>query len=402
MIEIYTMRDNKRIQLSTLLQQGAERDATDRRDLVYAMLGILRYQGVLYSKPDYDDKIDVGMVFTKYTREMIQQEKSLDILSFKKRLPVDGSTASWVFNPKNMTKLGSRLLLSMQIKQGCGASGNLSPLVVTNKETYADKLELHGRTIDRVAQVVNLVPVMKRLVEPSVRWNEILNEGKRLAQDFQLLGFYHHTGDSAVVAILKTLAVDTFWTEGNLDSETDSSRLYHSFQRMQKSSWTPDRTAEASTANIGWAEDSLFEFAKCNFRFDNICHETADDVRCNRTRIYSAEESQILEAIDGIVTSDFVRGLKYKLEDMKLALTQQGYLGLVPHMAEPGDHVCVLLGGYFPFVLRKRVSSSVYTLLGPAYVHGLMGGVSVREYENKTKASPRTDPTEDMEKFCLI
>lgn len=58
-----------------------------------------------------------------------------------------------------------------------------------------------------------------------------------------------------------------------------------------------------------------------------------------------------------------------------------GHIGLVPDSSRRGDVVYVLAGGPCPFVLRPVGSDPLrtYTLVGPAYIHGIMDGESVAE-----------------------
>jgi Heterokaryon incompatibility protein (HET) len=58
-----------------------------------------------------------------------------------------------------------------------------------------------------------------------------------------------------------------------------------------------------------------------------------------------------------------------------LFITRKGYMGLAPWNAKVGDKICILLGGCTPFLLRERgQDDEQYTLVGEAYVHGIMGG----------------------------
>ena len=59
------------------------------------------------------------------------------------------------------------------------------------------------------------------------------------------------------------------------------------------------------------------------------------------------------------------------------AVTQKGYLALVPKKTTPGHLVCVLRGGNVPFVLNRR-RDGYFELVGEAYVHGIMDGETVR------------------------
>jgi hypothetical protein len=53
-------------------------------------------------------------------------------------------------------------------------------------------------------------------------------------------------------------------------------------------------------------------------------------------------------------------------------VTSGGRFGIAPMPAEPGDKVCILLGGHMPFVMRQE--GDEWLLVGTAYVHGLMNG----------------------------
>jgi len=54
----------------------------------------------------------------------------------------------------------------------------------------------------------------------------------------------------------------------------------------------------------------------------------------------------------------------------RIYLTEKGWLGLGPAAMLPGDHVCVLIGGHVPFVLRPRTPKG-WLLVGEAYIHEL-------------------------------
>jgi hypothetical protein len=56
--------------------------------------------------------------------------------------------------------------------------------------------------------------------------------------------------------------------------------------------------------------------------------------------------------------------------------TATGYIGLAPESAEPGDHVCVLLGYQVPIILRKF--DEKYMFVGDSFVLGLVDGEAVQ------------------------
>ncbi|MCJ1456892.1 hypothetical protein MMC28_007258 [Mycoblastus sanguinarius] len=81
---------------------------------------------------------------------------------------------------------------------------------------------------------------------------------------------------------------------------------------------------------------------------------------------------------------DVFREKAYEFEDPFKALgsyrrmfrTVSGHLGLGPQAMQAGDTVCLISGAPIPFVIRKSPFSKAnrYTLVGEAYVHGIMHG----------------------------
>jgi hypothetical protein len=59
--------------------------------------------------------------------------------------------------------------------------------------------------------------------------------------------------------------------------------------------------------------------------------------------------------------------------DRRVLALETGYVGNAPEQTEIGDEVVVLYGTKAPLVIRK-VDESIYTILGPAYVCGMMKG----------------------------
>jgi hypothetical protein len=61
----------------------------------------------------------------------------------------------------------------------------------------------------------------------------------------------------------------------------------------------------------------------------------------------------------------------------KLFRTENGYVGIGPSKCQGDDLVVVLLGGNMPYIIREapsRSSKQCFTVLGDAYVHGIMDG----------------------------
>ncbi|KXH25918.1 heterokaryon incompatibility protein [Colletotrichum salicis] len=60
--------------------------------------------------------------------------------------------------------------------------------------------------------------------------------------------------------------------------------------------------------------------------------------------------------------------------DRRLFITDEGYIGLGKLSSHVGDEVWVLVGGKVPCVMRPIEDKKRFSLVGDAYVHGLMDG----------------------------
>jgi hypothetical protein len=89
------------------------------------------------------------------------------------------------------------------------------------------------------------------------------------------------------------------------------------------------------------------------------------------------EDETLLDGFDGIF--DMLR------EDCcfrrRFFATTTGSMGLGPGSMQAGDLVVVLRGGSLPFILREFDGD--YQLIGPAYVHGIMDGEAVQNWKDR-------------------
>ncbi|KAI1119815.1 heterokaryon incompatibility protein-domain-containing protein [Nemania abortiva] len=58
---------------------------------------------------------------------------------------------------------------------------------------------------------------------------------------------------------------------------------------------------------------------------------------------------------------------------LKFCITGQGRFGQIPSKSQPGDCICVLVGGEVPFVVRPT-GRGTYTFVGECYIDGIMDG----------------------------
>lgn len=63
----------------------------------------------------------------------------------------------------------------------------------------------------------------------------------------------------------------------------------------------------------------------------------------------------------------FVRSSQVFSHDLKVYMTQNGFIGLGPKVMSEGDEVCVLFGGRVPFILRRMHDHHIF--IGETYIH---------------------------------
>jgi hypothetical protein len=90
-------------------------------------------------------------------------------------------------------------------------------------------------------------------------------------------------------------------------------------------------------------------------------------------------QSDIHEGVTGPHPATFRR---------RLIMTEQGYLGLTAEHVKVDDAVAICLGGQLPFILRRVLN--YYTLIGEAYIHGIMDGEAMIRHNTSGSASFET------------
>lgn len=93
-------------------------------------------------------------------------------------------------------------------------------------------------------------------------------------------------------------------------------------------------------------------------------------------------ESNTTQQRQSIYDSDtWYRRAMQLLRSCRPFISHSGLIGLAPPHAQVDDIICIFLGGQVPYVLRKE-SDKVYSLVGEAYVHGIMYGEYMKSCPN--------------------
>jgi hypothetical protein len=69
----------------------------------------------------------------------------------------------------------------------------------------------------------------------------------------------------------------------------------------------------------------------------------------------------------------------YAISGRKYLASAKGYIGLVLEAAQEDDMICIFMSGRTPFVIRPAGDN--YQLIGACYVHRIMYGEAMTEFE---------------------
>jgi len=304
--------------------------ATDPKDKIYALLGLMQGQNDLLLIPDYT--LSIAETFARATSALIKSDGNLNALIGPRLHRPD--MPSWVMDLLPAENAGSVLFFQNILKRikwcnvfnACG----LHKLRYTLK---TGTLELRGIRVDQVS-------------ETAAAWEE-----GSVAQPFIAWEKLADCSSKKVYPSACTKA-EAFWR----------SMLRDTIRVHQKDSETIRRANDS--------DDSTYQ---C-FRKWLIGDEEAKD--------------QNLTASPGF--ADIRKSFFIATKGQDFFTTRQGFMGL-GESVQAGDEIWVLFGGQVPFVLRPYSSDSkhvnCYYMVGDCYVHGIMHGekvLGIQETEAQT------------------
>ncbi len=329
--------------LSTALIRTRNRDATDPRDKIYALFGLLpEGSGVMgqelypdYSLPSHDAYIAIA-------KWCLIMEQDLMILSAARPRREGSDLPSWV--PDWECKDSVSLLVGRRTDgfRSFKASGTSRPFSKMGPADPINTLHLRGTIVCTIDQVSDPVDNLSNIDQG--KWLPWAWHYDRMARQLGLPGNYRT--EPAYSAYARTLAAGL----GMGLFSDDDGRLCGG---TRESKWR----AYLVWTKQGYPQPPPLEYL----------HEL------------------------GSHTMEMLRGRRF------FTSSNYAFMGLCPDDAHVGDVVCILLGAEVPYVLRtcngttvKQVDGGIrvvgrhFELIGEAYVHGIMDG----ELESRIVKAP--------------
>lgn len=361
--------------LITLLDSTKRLEATVRVDKVYSLLGLAKEEWQI--KVDYTRS--VKDVYTQVMRVLLQPPSTIypyplqvfarlnryairTVQGQKNEREFGGLVPSWVVCWDRLREDGAAVdgwgtglellgISSGSVSKFCTGGTEYAGPVDDNPETpYNPEISLGGFVFAKISSNKNIccLPPLER---PRL-WDFVL--------DISSLRKSKHTpyptGESMDEAFAQTLTMS--WSNAAFSTGGDT---YHAIDFQHSCVALYEKTISLFTEK----------------------GRTADIEYLNKEW---KQEYLRLKSLVGAHTKSptFSEDLQSNCIGRTLFATENGYLGLGDNALEPGDLVCVLLGGRTPYVLRPA-GGNKYKFLGECYLHGIMYGEALSEGYNAEK-----------------
>ncbi|KAJ4351201.1 uncharacterized protein N0V89_006540 [Didymosphaeria variabile] len=294
--------------------------ATMARDRIYGLLGMAEDTGRLQIIPDYRKTTTTETVFTDVAYALLRNGFS-EIFSLCQSPKKLEGLPSWVpdWTAQIRTPIGGR---APQLKyHAAGKTG----LYMSSKADSKNTLSVKGVQVDTIYEVGT--PWLPSLENYQFEWETLT----AFLDDIKRLCAY---------------------------SDHINSSIYTDPQQRQEAHW---RVPTADQVIATDYDPNPVRSSKAGTELHSAYQEVL---------VYLSHWRKVGSVPDAVSRYMRVMG---SLFDRRPFVTTQGFIGLGPSCAEPGDEVYIFMGAQVLFVMR-RCGENAVKLLGEAYVHGIMDG----------------------------
>ncbi|GIZ48285.1 hypothetical protein CKM354_001135300 [Cercospora kikuchii] len=410
-------QNGKRYTAEQYLIRARARAATVPKDKVFAGAALLRGgapESVSYSSPTSE-------IYYAFAAERLWPEIGIDGLSL-----VGGAYSnveglpSWV--PDLSTELRPRALRICRCLQfsapfhSAANDYNIEGKTVRLKGAKWDSVDKIGESIWSWINWNSVEEMAYNSVLASKMVTSTTAAQERFGMMFALLDdlgtTYKPTGERTMTAFWKTLLGGAHAASKESDAVWES-RFFHYFAfiyLMMKSylAWKRDSSSSAQKPwivsqiqDLPHMEERVTHFLDVNDAND-VLLEVEDVQYMSLKRIISslsqsiwgadnAKDANVWNEVFGAVgrsddiyepISVFGDLFKKVYEGRRIFTSTNGFLGISSEGAQAGDLVYLIAGADVPFLIRPVAGAeATFTIVGEAYVHGLMGGDAIKETE---------------------
>ncbi|KAM6523074.1 hypothetical protein FSOLCH5_003694 [Fusarium solani] len=344
--------------LSHVLRVFGEKHATMHQDKVFALIGMAKEssdatlkQLIDYSRPAEDVLLDLG----NYLVDVGQALDVFDLAGLRQR-GRNPSLPSWAVD-WTAIRAGMPLNSTFQPSERQYHAARDMPARV-RRGSSRHEIVVRGQYVDRIAW---LLPLPERWwsvdASNAVEFFTYAEAALSLAREHVLDPYQHwESGQPLAEAVWRTTIGD----------KTHSAR-----------------PAPASCGQSMSRLSGLIRDAHGRFGLDTLRYTPAEaQARLGVTEEQRMEIQNALHEFQGIeLLYDSGKGNS----PLVFCVTERGYIGMVPHVSEVNDSLCLIHGVNVPCVLRVLEEGcgipgkTKYRLLGDSYIHGIMDGEALSQ-----------------------
>jgi hypothetical protein len=348
--------------LTVVLDLCRKANATDPRDKVYGILGLLPPNIAALISPNYE--LSYQQVYSQFARTMLQDDNRLEsILSWCTFKEVS-SLSSWI---PDWTTYFSRNHIQW-LRRRKAASSAAAQWSISPDDPYNDKqyLTCKGFIFDSIKSV-------------SASLSENLHyrrEAQTIHQPLTSTSLNHYGDEKSLKAALwRTLRQDHPYLRDTKKTcleirWIDWSALSHDANGLYPDIW---KSMTTITQNVFWEDFESFRQTNANFSILGLKFRDMFPEMDRWSQWWIAEDNKDSEHVKLLdqMASD-MHLVVLALTGRRLVTTSTGYLGLAPAEVLKGDVIAVLYGCNFPVVLRP--CEDKFYVIGECYVDGVMDG----------------------------
>jgi hypothetical protein len=336
--------------LDRILDLGRKANATDARDKIYGLLGLLPSTITSVIIPNYDAANTMSNVYEQFANALLQGHNRVDLALSWCSYDSNNPCPSWIPNwttefPRNHVKW---------LKQRKASGSTLHRKAFS---TVGNILGTRGFIVDHVASA-SASPSENIAYRADV---------KNYSAPPTCSTFSHRYGDQKKLsaALRRTLTMDhpsiresedtildIYWVDWEAILNAPEDNTYVPF-------W---KAMHYITRNLWW--ETFDRFRQTNAEFSIFGQKLREFFPTTQGR-YSEQHLTVNHAHDMLLSV-------IALLARKLITTKSGYLGLAPEQVQKDDLVAILFGCNFPVILRP--SGQHYIYIGECYIDGIMNG----------------------------
>jgi hypothetical protein len=361
--------------LVNLVARSSAAQATDARDKVFALIGLSKERGEgagVLGAPDY--LLCVEEVYTNFAIENIKTYGNLDVLSLAHRPTMEEiepdslDLPSWVpnFNKPAASDPLTRLnKVVLPIQNPSDTPVEFPDFTATHRSVTDPKFSKDNRRLCLKGQVIDVVLTTGDMMYQRLDSEDAIAYSQRVHNTF---ASWERVSDAR---------------SGKRHPLSPIAALEDKGQPLLDVYWHVINGGMIDNTHEQWREE---------FKVDYLAPMRAYHVVSAGQVIKNRDCFQIVEWVAGWI-QDAQNWWRIQWGDhpaeqiivpgiancRRVGRTRTGRVTLLPGGARAGDQIALLSGSKVPYVIRKEEEEGVWSLVGEAYVHGIMFGEAWKE-----------------------